>query len=83
MHGRVVPGEVNNRLRAAPSLNALIVSQLPGGSEFDVIADPTCGDGFTWVPIRIFGQIGYTAEGDANSYWIEPYSPEATAESSP
>lgn len=81
MHGRVVPGETNNRLRAAPSLDSPVTMSIASGTEFDVIGDPVCADGFRWLPVRVVDFIGYTAEGNGTTYWVEPYTPsDATPE---
>lgn len=76
---RVVPGDANN-VRAQPSRQAELISQIPGGGVFNVLEGPTCADGFAWYKVDYQGQvIGWTVEGTADEYWLEPITPPATA----
>lgn len=61
------------RLRLFP--NGDFVQDLPQGTPFTITATPTCEAGFTWWRIELAdGTVGYSAEGDSNSYFIEPVS---------
>ncbi|MCK6577686.1 MAG: hypothetical protein L6Q98_06230 [Anaerolineae bacterium] len=70
--GRVLPGDPN-RLRAAPE-SGRVIDNIPGGAAFTVLGGPQCGaqSGLTWWQVEYNGQVGWTAEGQANIYWLEP-----------
>ncbi|MCC6616522.1 MAG: hypothetical protein IT320_23815 [Anaerolineae bacterium] len=68
---QVLPGEPNN-LRSVPSLAGRVLGIIPGGAQFQVDGGPECGDGFTWWLVNYNGVIGWTAEGNATDYWVEP-----------
>jgi len=73
------PGRVtddNNdtlNLRNGPGVSFDILEALDPGDEFMVIGGPTCAGGFAWFRIRHNNNIGWVAEGDSESYYIEPY----------
>jgi hypothetical protein len=70
--GIVLPGQANN-LRALPSANAERVGQLAAGAQFTVTGGPVCADGFMWWRVaQDDTELGWTAEGDASEYWLEP-----------
>lgn len=69
--GRVTPGDPN-RLRETPA-GTKIVGQIPGGEIFDVLEGPVCASGKAWWRVRWSGIVGWTAEGENNVYWLEPY----------
>lgn len=59
------------RLRQTPG-GEFIVS-IDEGTEFSVIGGPQCADQYTWWNIRMAdGTTGWSAEGDANNYFMEP-----------
>lgn len=69
---RVTPGDPNN-LRAQPSTSATRLGTIPGGSIFTVLEGPYCpGDGFVWWRVEFNGQVGWTVEGQNNTYYTEP-----------
>jgi uncharacterized protein YraI len=68
---RVRPGTPNN-VRSQPSLNADRVGQIPGGGVFDVTGGPVCVDGYTWWQVEYSDVVGWTAEGSADDYWLQP-----------
>ena len=70
--GRVTPG-LPNKLRSAPSTSAAQVGNIPGEGVFSVIGGPECADGFLWWQINYEGAIGWTASGNNEEYWVEPY----------
>jgi WD40 repeat protein len=76
IHARVVPG-LPNSLRAEPNSTSALLSQIAGGSIFDVLAGPQCGEGLLWWQIDVDGQKGWTVEGRDETYWIEPLLPAA------
>jgi SH3 domain-containing protein len=63
------------RLRAAPSLDAAEIQQMPEGTEFDVIGGPACANGAAynrfWQVRLDDGTTGWAAEADQTSYFIE------------
>ncbi len=71
---QVTPGDANV-LRGAPGTGAdsPILDTIPGGGVFDVLGPPQCGnDGRTWWRVNYLGMIGWTAEGDGDTYWLRP-----------
>ncbi|MBK8026106.1 MAG: hypothetical protein IPK19_33150 [Chloroflexi bacterium] len=72
--GRVLPGDPN-RLRAAPE-SGRVLDNIPGGATFTVLAGPQCGpaNGLAWWQVEFNGQVGWTAEGQGSTYWLEPGS---------
>lgn len=70
-NGRVTPG-TPNRLRAEGTSTSAIIGEIPGGATFSVIGGPSCSGGMTYWQVNYNGQIGWTAEGQGSSYWVEP-----------
>jgi hypothetical protein len=76
--GRVTPG-APNVLRSAPGTQAtgstsVVIGSIPAGGIFSVEGGPTCGtDGRWWWYVNYNGQLGWTAEGEGNTYWVDPY----------
>lgn len=77
--GRVTPG-LPNVLRSQPYLGAgsTFITNMYAGSIFSIIGGPSCSDGITWWQVNYNGLIGWTGEGQGNSYWVEPYGPVGT-----
>lgn len=72
MQARITPGLPNN-LRNAPSSTATAIGQIPAGGIFTVLSGPVCGaEGWSYWRVQYGGLIGWTAEGDGGTYWIEP-----------
>ncbi|MBN8592093.1 MAG: hypothetical protein J0M33_10040 [Anaerolineae bacterium] len=70
MQGIVSDGEPNS-LRDVPS--GTIFGQIPSGGEFTVISGPECGrTGLTFWLVEYSSNVGWTAEGYGNTYWLEP-----------
>jgi uncharacterized protein YraI len=69
---RVTPG-LPNKVRAAPSMAAAQVGQIPGEGVFTVLSGPACGDGYRWWQVNYNGLVGWTANGSGGEYWVEPY----------
>ena len=74
--GRVTPGDPN-RMREAPNTSSQIIGQIPGEGVFTVLEGPICDhtNGIAWWNVDYQGLIGWTAEGQGASYWIEPLQP--------
>lgn len=70
MTGRVTPGAPNN-LRSGPSRFADRLAQIPGGNAFIVVGGPVC-DQYTWLQVEYNGIIGWTVEGSAREYYVDP-----------
>ncbi len=73
--GMVLPGAAN-RIRALPSTSGEQVGQIPGGAVFDVLEGPTCDGGFLWWRVSYQGTEGWTVEGNASEYFVEPVIPD-------
>jgi LysM repeat protein len=71
--GRVIPGS-SNALRSLPGTGgtSVVIGQIPGGGLFSVLAGPQCADGYYWWQVNYNGVIGWTAEGQGSTYWLEP-----------
>lgn len=64
------------RVRAAPGGD--IVTQIAEGTVFNVLAGPECQGGYAWWQIRLENGVeGWSAEGDTNGYFVEPFTPGA------
>lgn len=63
-----------NRLRGYPSYYGAVVGQIPAGGLFQVLSGPRCESGINWWQVNYNGRVGWTAEGDGVTYWLEPYS---------
>jgi hypothetical protein len=68
----VIPGQAPNNIRAQPNTGGAQVGQIPPGEVFPVLAGPECADGFAWWKVDYAGTVGWTAEGDAATYWLGP-----------
>jgi hypothetical protein len=68
---RITPGPANN-LRAGPTLGATLLGQIPGSGAVALISGPICADSMTWWQVDYNGLVGWTSEGDASGYWMEP-----------
>ncbi|MBZ0314806.1 MAG: SH3 domain-containing protein [Anaerolineae bacterium] len=75
--GRVTISNTNPsplRMRSAPG--GAFVTSLPEGTQFTIQGGPQCQGNYTWWQIRLSdGRTGWVAEGDASSYFIEPFDP--------
>ena len=74
--GRVLPS-YPNALRSLPGTDypSQVIGQIPVGGVFNVIEGPRCtSDNRYWWRVNYNGVLGWTAEGQGYSYWVEPYS---------
>lgn len=61
------------RVRDAGNLNANEVLNIVRGDRVTITGAPVCSDGFLWWPIQLQdGSTGWTAEGNATQYFLEP-----------
>ncbi len=82
---RLTPGETArialfpptaNRVRSAPEVTNNLVGQLQPGDEFDVISGPVCDPDnhhWRWWLVSNDQITGWSAEGVAGEYWMEPW----------
>jgi hypothetical protein len=71
---RVTPG-LPNRMRITPDSSGAIIGEIPGGATFSIVGGPQCGpEGWLWWQVNYNGTVGWTAEGDTTTYWLEPVS---------
>jgi hypothetical protein len=70
--GQVISDTVPNRLRSNPSLSAEQVGVLPAAGAFTVLEGPVCADGYAWYRVQYEDRQGWTAEGSATEYFIQP-----------
>jgi hypothetical protein len=71
-NARVVTGLGANNLRSASGTDAEQIGQLPEAAEVEVLAGPVCDAGLSWWQVRSGELEGWTAEGQAEQYWLEP-----------
>jgi LysM repeat protein len=74
MIARVTPGSPN-RLRLTPGTNGAVIGEIPGGATFTIVGGPQCGsEGWIWWQVDYNGTLGWTAEGDSGTVWLDPVS---------
>jgi hypothetical protein len=69
---RVLAGFGANNLRAEANSNSELIIQIPEVNVFHVIDGPVCNEGMLWWYVGYNEIYGWTAEGDEESYWLEP-----------
>jgi len=75
MAGIVTPGGLPNRVRSVPGkAEGQVTALMTPGSSFLVVGGPTCDteDQIRWWQINYGGLIGWTAEGEAENFYLEP-----------
>ncbi len=70
--GRVRVNGLPNNMRQQPTTSSSRIGRIPPGATFLVISGPQCSSGLNWYQVNYNGLIGWTAEGNAGEYWIEP-----------
>lgn len=60
------------RLRETPGKSGRIVGQVDAGMAFKVVSGPQCKDNYAWWQVVSEGTLGWLAEGDNESYFVEP-----------
>jgi serine/threonine-protein kinase len=71
MTGRVLPGDPN-RLRNSPGFSGRFIGQMGEGRTFLVVDGPICLDGVAWWQVNYAGTLGWTSEGQGDTYFLEP-----------
>jgi hypothetical protein len=72
-------GDLPNRVRADSDVQSEMIYQLYPGEIVKLIEGPYCTDELVFWLVEnqnIPGGSGWTAEGDLNAYWLEPYKTE-------
>ncbi len=54
-------------------------SRLPAGSTFQIVAGPSCDSGLIFWQVNFNGQVGWTAEADATTFYVEPIGAASSA----
>lgn len=70
-YGQVTPGVPNN-VREQPGTSSKYLGEIPPGGLFKVLDGPRCASGMAWWRVDYNGLIGWTPEGQAGDYWLEP-----------
>lgn len=68
----VVPGSANN-VRSEPTTASEVIGQIPSGPLFKILDGPVCAQNMAWWQVDYDGLIGWTADGQGDTYWIEPF----------
>lgn len=61
-----------NNIRSEPSAEAELLGRIPPDNTFEVIGGPVCLDDIVWWYVDYAGLRGWTAEGEAPTYWLAP-----------
>ncbi|MAS37009.1 MAG: hypothetical protein CL610_23620 [Anaerolineaceae bacterium] len=72
-----------NRIRANPGFNANVLGQIPAGEQFWIANGPFCAENTAWWQVSYAGIVGWTAEGQANTYWLQPIAQTGQCAGSP
>ncbi len=64
----------SQRVRDEASTESKIIGYMEPGEEFEVLGGPECVNDWVWWRVRSMetGLKGWTAEGDGDTYWLEP-----------
>lgn len=62
----------SNNVRDAADTDAERLGQIPPDSQFIVLSDATCADGYYWYQVDYQGLVGWTVEGAEGEYWLIP-----------
>lgn len=61
-----------NRLRSNPAFDADTLALIPVHGVFDILSGPYCNNNTAWWQVNYNGIVGWTAEGQGNTYWLQP-----------
>jgi Tol biopolymer transport system component len=76
--GRVLPGQPNY-VRAVASIKYEPIGRIGAGEQFDVVDGPICAENYVWWFIKAGTLVGWTAEGDGTTDWLESLPANTTA----
>lgn len=68
--GKLAPDLGANNIRSEPTTNAEVVGSIPPEGIFNVLDGPVCADGFNWWRVDYNGLIGWTVEGQGETYYM-------------
>ena len=63
-----------NNVREEPHKDSKLLGKIKPGEEVTIIKGPSCSNGWIWwkITAKKDGLTGWTAEGDADGYWLVP-----------
>ena len=63
-----------NNLRAEPGTAHELIGAVQPGQAVEIVEGPQCADAWVWWKVRTLtgGLVGWTPEGDQQSYWLVP-----------
>ncbi|HLV35325.1 MAG TPA: SH3 domain-containing protein [Spirillospora sp.] len=61
-----------NRMRSGPAFNFDSIGLIPVNGVFTVLNGPYCNNNTAWWQVNYNGLVGWTAEGQASTYWLRP-----------
>lgn len=68
----IAPNNAPNVFKREPSRNARTIDLLKANDEVLVLDGPFCAERLAWFKVEWKGLEGWTPEGDATTYWMEP-----------
>ncbi|HWQ47251.1 MAG TPA: protein kinase, partial [Longilinea sp.] len=73
-HAQVSNNGVASTMRQDPNTSAEIIDFLSPGLTVEILAGPTCSDGYVWFQVQSDQSTtsGWTVESDSTSYWLIP-----------
>jgi hypothetical protein len=81
MPSRLTPGgrgavttypNLPNRVRSNPAFDGTVLGYVPAGGQFQILSGPYCNASTAWWQVNYHGLIGWTAEGQGSTYWLQP-----------
>ncbi len=63
-----------NRIREQPGLDGKVLGFVQQYEEVDILGGPVCSNNWVWWKVRSVQShiVGWTAEGDEETYWLQP-----------
>lgn len=72
MNAVVLPGDANN---IRDEVGGSVIGKIPAGFGMLITGEAKCdANGIRYYPIEYDGITGWTAEGQGNDYWLEPFN---------